>query len=159
MSNPNPTPQGPPTPPPGYGWPEYQGQVQQVDRDAEHLRILSICWYVLAGLAAVFGCVPFIHVTLGVLMLTHSSAFGGGRGDPPEFIGWMFVIMGSFLILLMWTGACLAFFTARALPRRRHIVLCYVAAALICLQIPIGTVLGVFTFIVLARPSVKASFT
>jgi hypothetical protein len=45
------------------------------------------------------------------------------------------------------------------MARRRRLMLCYVTAALACLQMPFGTCLGIFTFIVLGRPSVKASFT
>ena len=37
--------------------------------DAEHLRLLSIFHYVVAGLAALLGTVPVIHLTIGILML------------------------------------------------------------------------------------------
>ena len=37
--------------------------------------------------------------------------------------------------------------------------ICIVMAALACLSMPFGTVLGVFTIIVLARPSVQALFS
>ena len=35
---------------------------------------------------------------------------------------------------------------------------CFVIACLACMQMPLGTILGVFTIIVLARPSVKEMF-
>jgi hypothetical protein len=35
---------------------------------------------------------------------------------------------------------------------------CFVVAAIECIFMPFGTVLGVFTIIVLSRPSVKALF-
>jgi len=140
---------------------DYQSQFgMQVDRDVEHLKILSICWYVASGMGAFFGCVPIIHVTMGLMLILRPGGFGGGGGGgpPPAILGWMFLIMGSVLMLMMWTGAILAFITARSLPQRRRIIFCYVAAGLVCLQIPVGTVLGIFTFIVLSRPNVRASF-
>ncbi len=133
----------------------YQGPMM-VDRDAEHLKILSICWYVVSGLAALFGCFPVIYVGMGILMIVDSSAFG--PGPPPAPLGWMLIIFGSVFMILVWAIAVLGFITAASLPKRRRLAVCYVAAAVACLQIPVGTVLGVFTLIVLSRPSIKAGF-
>jgi hypothetical protein len=47
---------------------------------------------------------------------------------------------------------------ARALGRRRGRLLCQIAAAVSCLQMPWGVLLGVFTFMVLNRESVKQLF-
>jgi len=47
--------------------------------------------------------------------------------------------------------ACLMFFTARCLERRRHLSYCLVVASLECLALPVGTVLGVFTLLILWR--------
>lgn len=128
-----------------------------VDRDTEHLRILSICWYVMSGLAVLMGCFPIFHVSFGLFMIFSPKSFGPGT-PPPPFMGWMFFLMGSAFMLAGWSVAILGFFTARSLPRRRRITICYVGAALACLWVPLGTLLGVFTFIVLSRPNVKASF-
>jgi hypothetical protein len=46
----------------------------------------------------------------------------------------------------------------RMLQRRRGYTYCVVMAAIACAFTPIGAVLGVFTLIVLLRPSVKALF-
>jgi hypothetical protein len=155
--NPNPNPQ-----------PQPQGPMMdyepvrglQVERDAEHLKILSICWYVASGLAVLMGCFPLVYVALGIAMVVNPQGLaGGGQPPPPPAVGWMFAIMGGCVSLVAWTGAILGVFAGRSLAQRKRLVLCYVAAALVCLQIPIGTVLGIFTFIVLARPSVKACFT
>jgi len=35
---------------------------------------------------------------------------------------------------------------------------CLIVAGIICIFMPLGTILGVFTIIVLVRPSVKAMF-
>ena len=52
----------------------------------------------------------------------------------------------------------LCFLVARRLRQRRSRVLCLVVAAIDCISIPFGTLLGVFTFVVLARPTVMRMF-
>jgi hypothetical protein len=134
--------------------PNYQGpQYGQPDGDAEHIRILSICWYLISGLVAFLGFFPFIHLTLGILLATRTI---GHRDD--WIVGIIFIIFASLAILLAWTGAILGFITARSLPKRRRKMLCYATAGLACLWVPFGTTLGVFTFIVLSRPSIRSSF-
>jgi hypothetical protein len=46
----------------------------------------------------------------------------------------------------------------RLLQRQRGYNFCVFVAAVSCIQMPLGTVLGVFTLIVLLRPSVKELF-
>jgi hypothetical protein len=47
---------------------------------------------------------------------------------------------------------------ARDLMRHRRRTFCYVVAATHCINIPVGVLLGIFTFIVLSRPEAKALF-
>jgi hypothetical protein len=129
-------------------------------RDEEHVKLLSIFHYVLAGIMGFFGCMPFIHVGLGLWMLASPGSFAGGSGSgpPPAFMPWMFVIMGSAMILAAWTVVILLIAAGTCLRRRTRRMFCIVVAGISCLFMPIGTVLGVFTIIVLSRPSVKALF-
>ena len=148
--------------PPGQGTHvDYQSMYgAPVDRDAEHLKILAICWYVASGLAVFAGCFPLIYVGLGISFIMNPNGFGGGGAGPAaETMGWMFAVGGGCASLVGWVAVILGFLTARSLSKRRRIMLCYVTAGLACLYIPFGTVLGIFTFLVLARPSVRARFT
>jgi hypothetical protein len=149
-------PMSQPIPDPTLG---YQNALY-VDRDQEHLRILSIFWYVWAGLATLMGCVPIFHLTFGLVMIFSPRSFaGGGGGPPPPFIGWFFVILAGAFMCVAWSQAVLGFLAARALSQRRRLLLCQIAAGIACVNIPLGTVLGVFTFVVLSRPQVRNSFT
>lgn len=136
--------------------PAYQSHVPTADD--EHLRLLTVFHYVLAGLTALFGCFPIIHLTIGILAL--SGAFHGPPGSsfPDRLFGLIFTIVGAFLILFFWTIAVFIFLAGRNLARRRRYTLCLVAAGIECLFMPLGTALGVFTIIVLLRPSVKLQF-
>ncbi len=131
-----------------------------VSADDEHLRLLSIFHYVHGALMAVGGFFPIIHVVMGLLMVFSPESLNDGKssGAPPPFFGWIFVVMGSLFILGAWTLALGSFLAGRFMARRRRRTLCLIVAGLSCLVMPLGTVLGVFTFIVLLRPTVKAQF-
>jgi len=77
---------------------------------------------------------------------------------PPVNPGWMFMIAGSVVVSVGWAAAICLFITGRKLKQRRGYLFCLITAGIACLFQPFGMVLGVFTFIVLLRPSVKAQF-
>ena len=87
------------------------------------------------------------------------ESFGTGKDQPPAAIGLVFVIFASIFILFAWTFAALLAFAGRSLSQRKRYTFCLVMACVACLNMPFGTVLGIFTIIVLMRPSVKALFT
>lgn len=114
--------------------------------------------YALAGITALFSMLPLLHVFMGWAIL--SGGFDGpaeGANFPATF-GWMFVIMGSVAIIFGLSLAIVIAVAGRSLQLRRRRVFCLVAAGLMCMMMPLGTVLGVFTIVVLMRDSVKALF-
>jgi len=136
-------------------------ETAQQERDSDHLRLLSIFHYVNAGLSALGGCFPLIHVTVGTLILSGAGPFGELEGSGqamPEFVGVFFIVIGLGISLLLWTWAALNFFAARYLAQRRRRTFCFVVSALNCLSMPLGTALGIFTIIVLERPTVRRLF-
>jgi O-antigen/teichoic acid export membrane protein len=72
--------------------------------------------------------------------------------------GWIFVIFAGVMIVCGLTLAGFMAYAGRCLTQRRRYTLCLVVAALSCMLMPFGTVLGIFTLIVLMRPPVKAAF-
>jgi hypothetical protein len=131
---------------------------QQQILDNEHLKLLSIFHYLKGGISAFFSCIPIIHVILGLFFIFAPHVFGHGKDQPPAFLGWLFLILGSFLICLGWTFAALVVFAGRCIARRKHYTFCFVIACVECLSVPFGTVLGVLTILVLNRASVKELF-
>lgn len=120
-----------------------------------HLRLLSIFHYVLAGFGALLSLLPVVHIVLGVSML--AGGFEGKDAPPPAF-GWVFIALGAMVMLMGASYVVLVTLAGRFLSRRRHWTFCVVVAALSCALFPLGTALGVFTVIVLAKPEVKAAF-
>jgi hypothetical protein len=129
--------------------------------DKEHLRLLAIFHYIVAGLAALFSFFPLLYTTIGAIFIfvaRHGTA-KPGEELPPEFLGWIFAGLGSFLFLLGITMAVCILIAGRCLSRRRRYSFALVMACIECLFLPFGTILGVFTIIVLSRESVKTLFS
>ena len=123
-------------------------------QDEEHLDLLGIFFYVLGGMTAFFACIPIIHLIIGLSLVF-------GQIDVPEderFIGWFFVAIAVVIILIGWTIAICLLVTGSKLRKRQSYTFCMVIAAIACLNMPLGTILGVFTIVVLSRDSVKALF-
>jgi hypothetical protein len=126
-----------------------------MNQDLEHLNLLSIFHYVVGGLTAVFACIPFIHFTIGLLM---ASGRLEGREPALHVIGVALMTIAALFILSGWGLAVAMVGAGRALAKRRHYTFCLVVAAAECLLMPFGTILGVFTIVVLMRESVKRLF-
>jgi hypothetical protein len=129
-----------------------------MNQDLQHLKLLSIFHYVVAGLLALVACFPILHFVVGLMMIFSPSSMGGGSNPPPPALGWLFVLIAGAIILLGWTMAICLMVAGWFLSRGKHYIFCFVMACIICLFHPFGTVLGVFTIIVLLRPSVKRFF-
>lgn len=131
--------------------------MRKMATDEEHLRLLSVFHYVMAGFAALFSLFSLFHITIAVLMLS------GKLGDPNEqhadrLFGMAFLVMGiGFLVAGLTFAVCIAL-AGHYLSQRRRYVFCLVMAALSCAFFPFGTVLGVFTIIVLQKDSVRQLF-
>ncbi len=125
--------------------------------DLEHLRLLSIFHRIVAVLAALFACFPILHLVMGLAMVTGWEDFGDQ--DPmASYMGWFFIVFAGAFILAGWAFAVCLFLAGGYLAQQRHYTFCLVMAAVACMFMPFGTVLGVFTIIVLVRESVKELF-
>src|SRR5436189_4505705 len=132
-----------------------------MNRDKEHLQLLAIFHYVVAGLAALFSFFPLLYTTVGAIFIfaaRHGTA-KPGEDLPPEFLGWIFAVLGSVLFLIGLSMAICILIAGRSLALRKRYSFAFVMACIECLFIPFGTILGVFTIIVLSRESVRALFT
>ena len=126
--------------------------------DNDQLRLLSIFHYGVAGLAGLFALFPVLHLVLGLVMILAPDKLGGKGAPPPAFFGWIFVILAAVLITFGLVFAGFVFTAGRFLAKRKNYLFCLVMAGVECLLMPFGTVLGVFTILVLTRESVKSLF-
>jgi hypothetical protein len=126
--------------------------------DLDHLKLLAIFHYVLAGLTALGASIPVIHLVIGLAIVSGNLGGSGPGQKPPPAMGWIFIVVGSTVIILGWGFAIALAVAGRFLQLRRHRLYCVVVAAISCASAPLGTILGVFTLIVLMRPGVKRLF-
>ena len=129
-----------------------------MDQDREHLRLLSLFHYVVAGLAALFSFFPMIHLIVGIAMVTHRIPEKRQDAETLAWMGWFFIFFAAgFMVVGFAFAACLAF-AGHFLIQRRRYQFCLVMGGVACAFVPFGTVLGVFTILVLTRESVRALF-
>jgi hypothetical protein len=126
-----------------------------MNQDQEHLKLLSIFHYVAAGMAALVACIPFIHFFMGLALATGAFPDTDSEARP---VGLVIMLVAACIIFLGWCFAALVAFAGRSLARRKRYTFCLVMAGVECIFMPVGTVLGVFTIIVLVRDSVKELF-
>lgn len=137
------------TPPP----PLFRDQ-RAVDR--EHLNLLAIFHFVVAGLAFFGLGFLAVHFAFMRAILDDPQIMKGGHnsGPPPEFVAMFkvfYAVFGVAAVLAVFGNLFSGFY----LRARKNRMFSIVVAALDCLQVPFGTVLGVFTIIVLVRESVQ----
>lgn len=132
-----------------------------VNKDEEHLRLLSIFHYIIGGITAVGACFPIIYIIIGIIMLLVPEKMFETQVDLTaiRIMAWFFIIFAGLFVLLGWAFAVCAILTGSFLARKKHYTFCFVIAVVDCLWVPFGTILGVFSIIVLIRPSVKELFT
>ena len=131
-----------------------------MNRDQEHLQLLSIFHYVVAGLAALFSFFPLLYTIVGTIFIfaaRHDTA-KPGEDLPPEFLGWIFAVIGSGLFLFGLAIAICILIAGRSLALRKRYSFAMGMACIECIFVPFGTILGVFTIIVLSRESVRELF-
>jgi hypothetical protein len=128
--------------------------------DADHLRLLEIGFYI-SGMLTAFRFLWFLLMAVFFAIIGVTAAFAkphGNNGPPPAVFFFIFAFVFGIIIFLTLIFAGFEIYAGICLKNRRHPVLIQVVAALYCLSIPWGTALGVFTFMVLNRPSVKPLF-
>ena len=128
-------------------------------QEEEHLRLLSIFHYVVAGLVALFSLFPIFHLIFGLFIVFAPGKVGTKEEQAgAAVIGWAFVLFAAALIAVGLAFAACVFAAGLFLAKRRHYLFCLAMAGVECMFMPFGTVLGVFTIIVLVREPVKQLF-
>jgi len=123
--------------------------------DKDTLHLLSVFHYVFAGLIALLFCIPFIHFGLGI-----SLVVGGVAEEAPALgvMGVTFALLAGFIILVGWVMAFLVFKAGKNLAKQENYQSCMIGAGILCIFIPLGTFLGVFTLVALQEDSIKEIF-
>src|SRR6266566_5046794 len=133
----------------------------QRKRDQEHLKLVAIFHFVVAGLALAGTGFLFVHYFIMHTAFSNPEMWKSQQGatpPPKEFFEafiWMYIFFGAVAVLAFVLNLVSAIF----LLQKRHRIFSIIVGGLNCLQIPFGTALGVFTIIVLSRDSVREVYS
>ncbi len=114
----------------------------QGDKEVIQLKILSMYFYLMCGMSILLLLIALINPNL--FLQTY-----GPQNMPPSmtvFVMFMAALAIVYLLAGLWLG------------QRRHRLYCIGVALFQCLNIPIGTIFGIWALFLLTRPAVKALF-
>ena len=127
--------------------------------DEEHLRLLAIFHFVYGGLTLLMAL--FFLFYTGVLTMVMSGVAAGAAGPDAEVVGTVFNILagvfGTLAFLALVYGICLIV-SGILMQKRKARLFSFIIAIPDLIAIPWGTLLSVFTLVVLSRESVKALY-
>lgn len=135
------------------GIPEIIPEIKMVNRDEEHLKLLGLYHFVVAGfnlLALIlFVIVPLLMGPAYMQSLTGTLPPGGAAAVQQQLIGGL-IVGGLLTFILAMNGW--------SLRRHENWMSCIIMSCIQCLSIPLGMILGISAILVLRRPSVKELF-
>lgn len=132
----------------------------QTQIDDGHLRLLSVLHFVTAGLAIVGLLFLVGHFMIMNTLIRNPEMWKNqqnGGPQPDQFFAifqWFYLLMGTFMLL----GAVGNLLSGMYMRKKKKLMFSMVVSGFNCLNFPLGTVLGVFTFIVLLRDSVRDAY-
>ena len=127
-------------------------------RDEEHVRLLGIFYYVSGGITAVYGLFPLMYVAMGAMFMNLPDIDTPDGEFVTRSMGGMMVGLGLTMFVFAQGFAAIKILCGYWLLRKRNRIACLVIGGIICIGIPFSTVLGIFTFTVLLRDSVRDLF-
>jgi hypothetical protein len=133
------------------------------DRDGEQLKMLAIFHFICAGIAFMgFAIIVLQYVFMKSILSSRVRVETSSSGEEvgvlesmPALAEWGFV----FAFVLLIAGITLNGLSGMFLLKRRHRGFSLITAGVNCVQIPIGTVLGIITIMVLNRASVRMKYS
>lgn len=124
--------------------------------DADHLRLLAIFHFVMAGLAIAGIGFLLLHYTVMSSVMSNPEVWKNQKGGPPPeqifaMLKWFYLFAGALLV----AGGLGNLLSGLFIQKRKNRLFSFIVAGINCIQVPLGTILGLFTFIVLLRDSVR----
>lgn len=143
-------------------------EVEQRARDDSHIKLLAVFSFVMAGFSTIGAVFIGLHYLIMHTVFSNPKIIDQMRTqmanqnqsmpfDPQTFFGafiYFYLFFAAWSLISLVANLAAGFF----LLRRTNRVACMVVAGFNCINLPLGTVLGVFTIIVLLRDSVRGRF-
>jgi hypothetical protein len=127
-------------------------------KDEGDLNLLSILHYVWSALlgCSTLGIAGYFGIVAA--FIEQAPSHGARGAHDQQVAAGVMIVMGIVMAVLMIPLVVLHILAAAGLKKRTRYLLVFIMACWTCLSFPLGTGLGIWTIIVLNRPSVKALF-
>ncbi|MDJ0574537.1 MAG: hypothetical protein QNJ65_05160 [Xenococcaceae cyanobacterium MO_234.B1] len=128
--------------------------------DRNYLKILSVFYYIIGGffafLALIFGYF-FIRKILIIISPESFPIESAKISAIPDYKSYMYIstIISGIYFILGESFAIAIIMSGRFLKVHKKYWFSFIIACILCLIMPVGTLLGILTIIVLSRESVK----
>lgn len=132
--------------------------------DAHDLRLLAWFHYGLGALTALTAVIGAPLIWIGYQWMYPAEGAGPRPVAPgeelyePEVVGAVMIAAGAGTVSLCLVHGAFLAYIGRCLAKRRRRILCLVFSFLNLLDLPFGTILSIFTLLVLNRPAVQEAF-
>jgi hypothetical protein len=132
--------------------------------DLHQLKLFAIFHFILAALLLLAALFFAGSLYVASSLMYHAELnelyeeMGEAAAQPYRNISNFVAIVGLIGFLLTSVATVMSLLTARFLTRQRHHRFCAITTGLQCLLVPLGTILGVFTILLLMRPEVRECF-
>jgi cytochrome bd-type quinol oxidase subunit 2 len=123
-------------------------------KDEADLNLLSTLHYVWTGF---LGCMSLGLVGYFIAIAAFVAKSARHARDA-ETVAAMMTVFAVVFTLMFIPMIILHLYAAAGMKKRTRYWLAFVMACLACTSVPLGTALGIWTIMVLQRPSVKALF-
>ncbi len=123
--------------------------------DSNNLDLLRI-FYIVKGVLSSLTGLYFLVMSFGLPAFFGRIAMDTSSVDPSFFPFTLITIIMSFAAIFVIAVAVCCFLSARAIQNRTQYNLVFVTGILCCLTGILGIALGVFTFVEITKPEVKA---
>lgn len=127
--------------------------------DEDHLNLLAIFHFVVAAMTLLGILFLIAHFMIAHFVFSNPDLWKDQKGGPPPeaifgILIIFYIIGGAFMLVI----GILNLMSGLFLRERKNRTFSLVVAGIDCLQFPFGTILGVFTFVVLFRESVRVIY-
>jgi hypothetical protein len=131
-----------------------------MDDEIRYLNLLALFHIVVGAIAGLFSCFPLINLSIGLSMLEEipKTIAQGDMFSPFALLPIMFILLPTGIVVVGWMFAIAIALNGYYIKERKWLTYCLVMSGVETIFMPFGTALGVFTIILLTRPSIKGLF-
>jgi len=127
-----------------------------MSNSSEQLRILAIFQYIVGGLQILISCLWLCQLSIVISIFCHNAALSPAHGEGA--ISMLLVLVGGGFVFLGFALGILTALSGRYIALRVKRTYSIVMGGINCVIFPFGTILGIFTLILLTRTDVRQEY-